>query len=398
MNKTPPEDTDSIKEHPDISINANLCFIFGISLMAVMGVSSIAPAFPIIMDEFALSEWEVGLLISFFTLPGIVFSPVAGILADRLGRKKILVPSLLLFGIAGGACAFARDFRLMLALRFLQGLGATSLGTLNITILGDLFEGRKRTTAIGYNMSVLSIGTACYPAVGGTLAMFGWWYPFLLPLIAIPLGVSTLVFLKNPEPGNAQDFKDYMRSALRSVWKKQALGLFSLGVVTFIVLYGSYLTYFPIMLYNSFDAEPVIIGLIVSTSSIVIAVTSWKIGFFVRRYSEKSIIMTGLAFYALSMVIIPYIPSLWGFVIPTVLFGMGMGLNIPCIQVLMTSLAPIEQRAAVLSLNSMMLRVGQTLGPLLMGVVLVTGGINSVFYVGALLSLFMIVITAGMIK
>ena len=108
--------------------------------------------------------------------------------------------------------------------------------------------------------------------------------------------------------------------------------------------------------------------------------------------------MAGLAFYALSMVIIPYISSLWGFIIPTVLFGMGMGLNIPCIQVLMTSLAPIEQRAAVLSLNSMMLRVGQTLGPLLMGAVLVTGGINGVFYVGALLSLFMIVITAGMIK
>ena len=83
MDKTPPEDTDAIKEHPDIRINTNLYFIFGISLMAVMGVSSIAPAFPIIMDEFALSEWEVGLLISFFTFPGIVFSPVAGIVESN---------------------------------------------------------------------------------------------------------------------------------------------------------------------------------------------------------------------------------------------------------------------------------------------------------------------------
>lgn len=71
--------------------------------MAVLGVSSVTPAFPAIARELGVSSGQVGLLITVFTLPGIVMAPVLGILSDRHGRKKILVPALLLFGIAGGA-------------------------------------------------------------------------------------------------------------------------------------------------------------------------------------------------------------------------------------------------------------------------------------------------------
>lgn len=85
-------------------------------------------------------------------------------LADRYGRKKILVPSLMLFGIAGGACMFTRDYHILLICRFFQGTGAASLGALNVTVIGDLYSGKERTTAMGYNASVLSIGTATYPA------------------------------------------------------------------------------------------------------------------------------------------------------------------------------------------------------------------------------------------
>jgi MFS transporter, ACDE family, multidrug resistance protein len=59
-----------------------------------------------------------------------VMTPLLGVLSDRYGRKKILVPALLLFGLAGGACAFARNFDVLLVFRFFQGMGAAALGTL----------------------------------------------------------------------------------------------------------------------------------------------------------------------------------------------------------------------------------------------------------------------------
>ena len=151
--------------------DTNLYLIFLITLFAVMGVASIAPAFPQIIRYFHISEKQVGWLIAAFTLPGIFLTPVMGVLADRLGRKNILVPSLFLFALAGFTCMFIRDFEWLIAVRFLQGIGAASLGSLNITLIGDLYSGQQRVRAMGYNASVLSIGTASYPAIGGLLAI-----------------------------------------------------------------------------------------------------------------------------------------------------------------------------------------------------------------------------------
>ena len=145
---------------PSILTDPNLRIIFLITLMAVLGVSSITPALPQIARALQVAKPSVGLLIMTFTLPGILLTPVLGILADRHGRKKVLVPALFLFAAAGSACFFADSFRLLLILRFIQGCGAASLGALNVTIIGDLFSGRERAAAMGYNASVLRIATA----------------------------------------------------------------------------------------------------------------------------------------------------------------------------------------------------------------------------------------------
>ncbi len=156
----------------------NLYVIFGITLSAVMGVTTIAPALPSIAHSFEISADKIGLLITFFTLPGIFITPILGILADKYGRKVILVPSLFTFGIAGAACAYAVSFEQLLLFRVIQGMGSASLGALNLTLIGDLYSGNDRATAMGYNGSVLSIGTAVYPAIGGALAIAGWYYLF----------------------------------------------------------------------------------------------------------------------------------------------------------------------------------------------------------------------------
>lgn len=79
----------------------NLLVLFGVTLMAVLGVSSVTPAFPGIRDALGVSSAQVSLLITVFTIPGVVLTPVLGVLSDRHGRKRILTPALLLFGVAG---------------------------------------------------------------------------------------------------------------------------------------------------------------------------------------------------------------------------------------------------------------------------------------------------------
>ncbi len=159
----------------------NLRVVFGVTLISVLGVASITPLFPTISAEFGISARQVGLLITAFTLPGVILPPFLGVAADRLGRKAVVVPALFLFAIAGTACAFTRDFRLLVALRFLQGMGAAPLSAMNVTLIGDLYKGNDRVDALGYNASILSIGTTLYPSLGGPSACLGGMPPSPCP-------------------------------------------------------------------------------------------------------------------------------------------------------------------------------------------------------------------------
>jgi MFS family permease len=87
----------------------NLHVLWGVTLMAVLGVSSVTPAFPRIVQELGVSSGQVGLLITVFTLPGIVLTPVLGVLSDRHGRKKILVPAP--WPAASSCCSSCASFR-----------------------------------------------------------------------------------------------------------------------------------------------------------------------------------------------------------------------------------------------------------------------------------------------
>ena len=365
--------------------------------MAVLGVSSITPAFPTMARELGVTGGQIGLLITFFTLPGAILAPLMGILADHYGRKKILVPSLFLFAIAGTACTFISDFNLLLVMRAIQGIGAASLGSINTTIIGDLYSGRKRVEAMGLNASVLSIGVASYPAIGGAMALLGWNYPFLLSIIALPIGIMALALLKNPEPTTSQGIKEYLSGTWSYLKNIRVAGLFSAGMLSFIILYGAYLTYFTLLMGESFGASSFIIGIIMSAASLSNAVIASQLGRINKRFSLSTIIKLAFTIYALGLTLIPFMPSLWLLLIPATICGIASGANMPSIQTSVAELAPLEYRGAFMSLNTTMLRVGQTLGPPLIGLVYVYLGLDATFFVSAALALLvpLVVIVFG---
>jgi len=375
-----------------IYLDTNLQIIFGITLTYILGVSSITPAFPKVVKELNISAKDVGLLISIFSFPGILLTPFFGVVADQWGRKKIIFPSLMLFGIAGGLCFFVRDFKLLLILRLIQGIGAAPLGALTVTIIGDLYSGKELIAAMGYNSSVRSIGSAIYPAIGGALAMMGWHYPFILPVIAIPIGFLVLLHLKTPEPENEVHIREHLNIVWRKLRNRQVIGLLVIGIIIFIMLFGSYMTCFPLLLGNSFAASTLIIGLIMASASLIAAFISSQLGKIVKLFSRKTILKMSFFLYALALLIIPIISQLRLFFIPVIIFGIAHGMSIPVIQALLVEAAPLKYRATFMSVSGMTFRVGQTLGPFLMGLVISVWGIGGAFYAGAALSVAMFVI------
>jgi len=277
-------------------------------------------------------------------------------------------------------------------LRLIQGIGAAPLGSLTVTIIGDLYSGKELVAAMGYNSSIRSIGSAGYPAIGGALAMMGWHYPFVLPVIAIPIGFLVLFNLKTPEPENEVHIKEHLYIVWRKLKNRQVGGLLVIGIIIFVMVFGSYMTCFPLLLGNSFAASPLIIGLIMASISLIAAFTSFQLGKIIKIFSRKAILKISFILYTLALLIIPLISQLQLFFIPVIIFGIAHGMSIPVIQALLAEAAPLKYRATFMSVSGMTFRVGQTLGPFLIGLVIGVWGIGGAFYAGAALSVIMLII------
>lgn len=371
--------------------------VFAVTLMAVLGVSSVTPAFPRIVRAFDLSAETVGLLITVYTLPGIFLRPLLGAMADRVGRRAILVPSLFLFGLAGGACALAPDFRALLALRLVQGIGAAALGSLNVTLIGDMYAGRERTRALGYNSAVLNIGTASYPALGGGLALLGWNYPFLLPLLAVPVGVFALLELEVPEPEGESRLRSYVKEVWRLARKRRALLLFAVSFVTFLLLFGVLLAFLPILMEARFGSSTLVIGLVLSAASVASGLTATTLGRLAARFSEPTLVRASFALYAGALALIPLVTEPWLVALPVALYGVANGLNIPCVLSMVASLAPARHRAALISVNGTFLRAGQTLGPIVMAWAVRRWGPEGAFHGGAAVASLAFLLLVGLL-
>ena len=361
----------------------NLQILFSVTLMAVLGVSSITPAFPRIMEELHISSTDIGMLIVAFTLPGVVLCPFLGILADRFGRRRILVPCLFLFGLAGGACTLSQNFNVLIVLRVLQGIGAAGLASVNLTIIGDLFSGERRAEAMGLNASVLSVGTTSYPIIGGALATLAWNYPFLLALAALPIGFLALRFLRYPEPRSSESLKDYLTATWSYTKNIKAISAFTAGVISFILHYGALLTYLALYTGIHFHASPFIIGAIISSISVTQALVTTQLGRLAKIMSVANLTKLGFATVAIALALTPFMPRLELLLIPAIIYGAGFAVIFPSLSIYVAGLVPSEYRAAFMSLNSTMFRLGQTIGPPLIGLAYIYGGFRGAFLFAA---------------
>ena len=373
--------------------NKNLLIIYSITLIAVLGVASLAPALPKIIDQFGINTRKVGWLIAVFTFPGIILTPLLGILADRIGRKKVLVPSLFLFAIAGTTCAFIEDFNLLLLIRFFQGVGAASIGSLNVTLIGDIFSGKERGKAMGYNASVISIGTASYPAIGGILASISWNYPFLLSALALPVGLAVVFRLENIEPEKSDNFKKYFKNALDNILKRDVLSIYAITFLFFIILYGSILTYTPVLLKQKFDSPSHQIGILLSAMLIAMGIAATQTGKIAALFKPARILFMVSVLYVIALLLIPLISNIYFLLIPLLLYGFANGMLLPILQTTLASKASLEERGMFMSLNGMVLRLGQTVGPMITGFAFVFG-IQWTFWSGIFVALLIMFLTS----
>jgi MFS family permease len=179
----------------------------GIALMAILAMPTLAlaalvPSLPQLFQQFSSVPNFQLLVPMIITVPSLcvaLFSGVMGVIADRWGRRKLLLVALFAFALLGLAPLMFDSLVLIVASRVVVGLAEAAILTVGNALMGDYFEGEQRQKWLGYqNMFAPLIGSAILLS-GGFLAGLHWRYPFLLYLSGF--AVLGMVWLVCWEPG-----------------------------------------------------------------------------------------------------------------------------------------------------------------------------------------------------
>ncbi len=341
-----------------------LWLIFAVTVTGILANSVLTPNIPDILADLGQPDSRAGLLVAATPLPGVLMAPVIGILADRYGRRLILVPCLALFGLAALGSALAPTFEALLAVRFIQGIGGAGLINLAVVLLGDHWDGLARTRLIGRNSAMLTLGLAVVPSFSGVIGdVAGWRWSLAIGSVALPLAVVGWRLLPAGRPGTRRTVRGQLLDAARVLRQPAVLTILGAGVVLFTVIFGVFLTALPVHLEEEFGLSAGPRGLILSSFAVGASAASFNLGRLRARFSSRTMLVGSSVVIAACAAAIGLAPTVTIVVVASVIYGLGDGVAIPALQDLVTEAAPDDQRASVMAAWVSGIRLGQTIGP-----------------------------------
>lgn len=327
-----------------------------------------------------------GVLVSAATLPGIALAPVIGVLADRYGRREVLVPCLILFGLSGGAAAFAPNFWVLGVLRFVQGAGSAGLINLAVVIIGDHWEGTERARMVGRNAAVLTVSLAVLPTLGGGLTDLGSWRtPFLIYPVAL---VTAVVVARRLPRGVRRDVRlsDQLASAIPVLRRPEVGALLAASVVVFALIFGYLLTAMPVLIEERFGIGASWRGVILGLPALGSTGGALALGWLLERVGRRRPLVVASVLLAIALAVFAGSSSLPLIIVGIIVFGLGEGGTVPSIQDLAAG-ASDSNRGATVAVQVSAARTGQTIGPLAVSAAYGAVGPGVTFAAGAVLAI-----------
>ncbi|PAU74803.1 MFS transporter [Halomonas salipaludis] len=183
------------------------------SSLTIVGSVMVAPILPKLFAEFGPVEPKAQLLVPLaITGPALAIAlcaPLAGWLADRFGRKNLLILATLLYALLGATPALLNDLTAIVGVRLLFGCAEAAIMTCCATLIADYWKGEERLKYVNYQVVTIGVMGALFFVVGGVLGEHSWRSPFylyLLPLLLIPAMLKVLWEPVRHTPGPAQEF------------------------------------------------------------------------------------------------------------------------------------------------------------------------------------------------
>jgi MFS family permease len=331
------------------------------STLTVMSGATIAPALPQMEEVFSHVHNAPFLVRLVLTLPAlfiVLSAPILGRISDRHGRLKVILPSLILYGVSGSAGFFAETIWFLLITRAVLGIAVAGIMTTATTMIGDLYSGETRTKIIGYQSAFMAMGGVVYVGVGGLLADIDWTYPFLLYSFSLVIFFLGLRSLKE-----SRTLVSHEEIAVNSPVPKKAYYIYVIGFISMLVFY-SVPVQIPFYIRELGVGKNFYIGLAIMVSTFFGALTAVNYSRIKGKAHFEKVYVWSFLLVAASYLMISLSQGYPGVLVAMMLNGIGIGMIMPNSSLWLISISENDNRGKILGGLTTSFFLGQFLSPM----------------------------------
>lgn len=303
-----------------------------------LAIDMYLPALPMIGDNLSASAGEVQLTLSLYLVGFAIAQLLCGPLADRFGRKPIMIGGFVLFAIASIGCALAESIETLLAFRFLQALGGSAGPVLGRAAVRDIYTPREAARIMAILASIMALAPAIAPTLGGFMMVNLGWESLFLALGAYSLLMALVVAFGIPEPMKPEHRQSMaIRSLLRNYRvigsDIRFIGYTLTNSLAFAGLFA-FLSGSSFVLIEFFGVKPQYFGLFfacVVAGYIAGNLMAIRLG---RRLMPDQILFRGLVVAVIGSLVmsglaLESVNSVWAIILPQMVFMAGVGMLLP---------------------------------------------------------------------
>jgi MFS transporter, ACDE family, multidrug resistance protein len=378
-----------------------------IPLVMTLGNSMLIPVLPSMEKELSISSFQTSMIITVYSIVAIFLIPVAGYISDHVGRKKVIIPSLIIAGIGGFLSAWAawkldNSYWIILIGRALQGVGAAGAFPIVLPLVGDMFKSEDSVSScLGIIETSNTLGKVLSPILGAFLAGFIWFIPFFSIPVFCAISVLMMLFLvKTPKKkAKAIPFKVFFKNIKETFTKKGRwlYAIFFIGGILMLVLFGI-LFYLSEIFETEYGIKDIKKGFFLALPLGALCLSSFISGKIIKKNKVlmKWITFIGIVAAALSIAALWFSIKLWYMLTMFLISGVGIGMGLPCLDALITEGTEKEERGTISSIYSSMRFIGVAAGPPIIALLMKQGNhwifilLSSLSILAGLVALFAI--------
>jgi DHA1 family tetracycline resistance protein-like MFS transporter len=342
-----------------------LATILLVVFVDLIGFGMIIPILPLYAKSFQAEEWQIGLLLGCYSFMQFLASPVLGYISDRIGRKPVLLVSLIGSVIGYAVMANAHSLTMLFIARIIAGICGASVGTA-AAYIADITPAENRSRRMGLIGAAFGVGFVLGPAIGGILSHFWTVAPFWFGAgLAFLNAIAVLMFLPEPE-------KHVKRSEVSTPVAADAVdrtgfeGIALLVVTYFVAIAGFAIVtmIYPQVLDRRFTLNTSQISMVFVFLGLVGAfIQGGAIGRLAKRFGDYKLAGTGLLLMAISMLVMPLAQNMGLFLLFTFGLAVGNSLAQPTLMAMASRLAATTAQGRVIGTVQSAGSLGRVVGP-----------------------------------